>query len=84
MLATLTLTLAACGDRRSGAKLNANRQLPAAPACMNEVPVPKFTVGYDARVALAIRTNALIMANRNLRCSKNWYGTVQNGFGGAK
>lgn len=84
MLTILTLTLAACADRRSGAKLTADRQLPAAPACMNEVAVPQFTEKFDVYLAFGARSDALKLANKNLRCSRGWYGDVRNTYGGAK
>lgn len=84
MLATLTLTLAACGDRRSGAKLDASRQLPDAPACMNEIAPTRFTPGFDAKLAFATRSNELKLANQNLRCSKGWYAGVRKDYGGPR
>lgn len=84
MLMTLTLMLAACADRRSGAKLDATRQLPAAPACMKEVAVPQFPEKHDVYLAFAARSDALKLANGNLRCSRGWYAGVRKDYGGPK
>lgn len=83
MLATLTLILAACANG-GGAKLSANRQLPAAPACMNPVTIPQIRLADDARLAFATRSDALKLANKNLRCSRGWYEDVRKNYGGPK
>lgn len=83
ILATLTLMLAACANG-GGAKLNANRQLPAAPACMNPVAVPSIRLADDARLGFAMRSDALLLANKNLRCSRGWYDDVRKNYGGLR
>lgn len=55
--------------------------LPPAPACMAPVAVPPVKVGDDARLALARSRAALVGANGNLHCSRQWYDAVRAGYG---
>ncbi|MFT3987167.1 hypothetical protein [Aestuariivirga sp.] len=52
--------------------------LPAAPACMDPVPLPP--VKTDPRDDARAVTAALIHANGNLKCSAAWYAKVRAGY----
>jgi hypothetical protein len=49
------------------------RELPEMPASFSPEPVPRLSVGDDARIALARHRNALGRANTRLAGARRWY-----------
>lgn len=54
--------------------------LPKASACMEPVPMPPLKKGDNAKQKLAEHRLALGKANKNLRCSKEWYEGVRKKY----
>lgn len=76
------MTLAGCAASGSGKVIPVN--LPPPPACMATVPLPGVKAGDDARALVARHRSALAQANKNIDCSRKWYGKVRQGYGKGK
>ena len=74
--------LGGCQSHSTGRVLPVS--LPPPPECLGPVALPPVKAGDDARLALARHRAALVAANGNLNCGRQWYGALRSGFAAAK